>query len=168
MMELYLLRHGIATERGRETRGDDAQRPLTSRGRRKMRRVAKAMRGLGLSFDLILSSPFLRARRTANIVAEELRLAEQCKLSRHLAPEGNPRNLIRDLKRLHLGSRKVLLVGHEPYLSNLIAILLAGQPVIDINLKKGGFCLLSIDSLQNGCCATLEWLLTPRQMTKIR
>jgi phosphohistidine phosphatase len=168
MMELYLLRHGIATERGKESRGGDAQRPLISEGRGKMRRIAKAMRALELSFDLILSSPLLRARQTADIVAEEFKLAEQLKLSSHLAPEGDPRDLVRDLKRLHRGSRKVLLVGHEPYLSNLMATLLAGHPVIDINLRKGGFCLLSIDSLQNGRCATLEWLLTPRQMTKIR
>ena len=168
MMELYLLRHGIATERGQKIRGGDAQRPLTPKGRRKVRRIAKAMRGLELSFDLILSSPLLRARQTADIVAEEFKLAEQCKLSSHLAPEGDPRDLIRELKRLHRGSRKVLLVGHEPYLSNLMATLLAGQPVIDVNLKKGGICLLSIDSLQNGRCATLQWLLTPRQMTRIR
>jgi len=168
MMELYLLRHGIATERGKETRGTDAQRPLTSKGKRKMRRIAKVMRGLELAFDLILSSPLLRARQTADIVAEQFKLAEQLKLSNHLAPEGNPRDLIRDLKRLRRGSRNVLLVGHEPYLSNLMATLLAGQPIVDINLKKGGLCLLRIDSLQNGRCATLEWLMTPRQMTKIR
>lgn len=132
-----------------------------------MRHIAKAMRGLELSFDLILSSPLLRARQTADIVAEKLKLVEQRKLSSHLAPEGDPRDLIRDLKRLHLGSKKVLLVGHEPYLSNLVATLLAGQPIIDINLKKGGLCLLRIDSLQNGRCATLEWLMAPRQMTKI-
>lgn len=168
MMELYLLRHGLATERGKEIRGGDAQRPLTPKGRRKMRRIAKAMRGLELSFDLILSSPLLRARQTADIVAEEFKLSEQCKLSSHLAPEGDPRDLIRDLKRLHRGFKKVLLVGHEPYLSNLMATLMAGQPVIDIHLKKGGLCLLSIHSLQSGRCATLEWLLTPRQMMKIR
>ena len=168
MMELYLLRHGIATERGKSIRGGDAQRPLTPKGRRKMRRIAKAMRGMELSFDLILSSPLLRARQTADIVAEEFKLAEQRKLSSHLAPEGDPRDLIRDLKRLHRGSRKVLLVGHEPYLSNLMATLLAGQLVININLKKGGLCRMSIDSLQNGRCATLEWLLTPGQMAKIR
>jgi phosphohistidine phosphatase len=167
-MELFLLRHGIATERGKETRGNDFQRPLTPKGRRKMRRTAKAMRGLELSFDLILSSPLLRARQTADIVAEEFKLAEQLKLSKRLAPEGDSRDLIRDLKRLHRGSKKVLLVGHEPYLSNLMATLLAGQPVIDIKLKKGGLCLLSIDSLQHGRCATLEWLLTPGQMTKTR
>jgi phosphohistidine phosphatase len=168
MMELFILRHGIATERGKEFRGSDAQRPLTSKGRQKMRRIAKAMRALELSFDLILSSPLLRARQTADIVAEELKLVEQRKFSSHLAPEGDPRDLIRDLKRLHRGSKKVLLVGHEPYLSNLLGALLAGQPIIDINLKKGGLCLLRIDSLQNGRCATLEWLMTPRQMTKIR
>lgn len=168
MMKLYLLRHGIATERGKETRGGDAQRPLTPKGRRKMRLIAEAMRGLELSFDLILSSPLLRARQTADIVAREFKLAEQRKLSSHLAPEGDPRDLIRELKQTYRGSRKVLLVGHEPYLSNLTATLLAGQSVIDIHLKKGGLCLLSIDSLQHGRCATLEWLLAPRQLTKIR
>jgi phosphohistidine phosphatase len=168
MMELYLLRHGIATEHGKRIRGGDTQRPLTPKGRRKMCRIAKAMRRLDLSFDLVLSSPLLRARQTADIVVEEFKLAGRYKLSSALAPEGDPRDLIRDLKRLHRSSSNVLLVGHEPYLSTLMATLLGGQPVIDINLKKGGFCLLSIDSLQHGRCATLEWLLTPGQMTKIR
>lgn len=168
MMELYLLRHGIATERGKRIRGGDTQRPLTPKGRRKMCRIAKAMRRLDLSFDLILSSPLLRARQTADIVVEEFKLVGRYKLSSALTPEGEPRDLIRDLKRLHRRTRKVLLVGHEPYLSNLMATMLTGHPVLDVNLRKGGFCLLSIDSLQYGRCATLVWLLAPRQMTKIR
>ncbi len=168
MNELYLLRHAIAVERRKEGHEDDAQRPLTPEGERKMQRIAEAMRKLDLAFDLILSSPLVRARQTADIVAEEFKLTECRKFSSHLAPEGDPRDLIRELKRLYRSSRRVILVGHEPYLSSLMATLLAGRTDIDINLKKGGLCLLSIGSLQHGRCAVLEWLLTPRQMAKIR
>ena len=71
-MKLYILRHGIAVEPGTPGYETDADRPLTSEGERKMRQIAGAMEALELSFDLILSSPYLRARQTAEIVAEVL------------------------------------------------------------------------------------------------
>ena len=57
-----------------------------------------------------------------------------------------------------------MLVGHEPYLSRLIALLTAGETGVAIDLKKGGLGKLEAESLHYGRCATLVWLLTPRQM----
>ena len=68
-MNLYLLRHGIAAERGAGQSAGDADRPLTTKGRRKLRRAAAAMRTMQLSFDVILSSPLVRARQTAELIA---------------------------------------------------------------------------------------------------
>ena len=69
-MELYLLRHGIAVERGTRGFEDDFSRPLTPKGRRQLRKTAGAVKKLGGKFDLILSSPLLRAKQTAEIAAE--------------------------------------------------------------------------------------------------
>jgi len=168
MMELYILRHAIAVERGTKGYEDDTQRPLTPKGERKMRRVAKGMKKLGLSFDLILSSRLTRARQTAQIVAETFEAVERLKFSAHLAPDGETEDLIHDLKRLYHRPNSVVLVGHEPYLSGLMATLLTGKSALDVNFKKGSLCLLTVDSLQHGRCATLEWLLTPRQMARLR
>src|SRR6185436_3496825 len=84
-MEIYLLRHGIAVERDAH-RGPDEERALTDEGRRKVRRGAEAMRAMKLSCDVILSSPLVRARQTAEIVAESLRLKKQLQVTEHLAP----------------------------------------------------------------------------------
>ena len=66
-MNLYLLRHGIAVERGTPGLDKDADRSLTPKGERRLWRITEAMEALKLSFDLILSSPYLRARQTAEI-----------------------------------------------------------------------------------------------------
>ena len=164
-MELYLLRHAPAVDRGTPGCGDDSQRPLTPEGRRRMKRGAKGMKALGLSFDRIFSSPWLRARDTAEIVARELKLERRLKFSRHLTAEGDPKLLIAQVARLRGAPRRLLLVGHEPYLSSLAGILLGGQQRVGIALKKGGLCRLDTGKLALGRRAKLKWLLTLRQLT---
>src|SRR5439155_24352748 len=140
----------------------DADRPLTPEGKRKLKRVAEAMQKLDLSFDLLLSSPYLRARQTAELVAEALGQKKKLEFADSLKPDGSFRNLIDYLKNWK--SRSVLLVGHEPHLSGLISFLLSGRPNLSITLKKVGLCRLAVDKLNYGQCATIEWLLTPSQM----
>ena len=163
-VNLYILRHGIAAERGTPGFKTDADRPLTPKGKRQLRQIAAAMRNLDLRFNLILSSPFLRARQTAEVVAKSLRLKKRLAYSDELTPDGDPKSLIRQLNELKPASENVLLVGHEPYLSQFIARLISGGPDTAIDLKKGGLCKLETDSLRSGRCATLVWLLTPKQM----
>jgi phosphohistidine phosphatase len=160
-MNLYLLRHGLAVERGRGY--EDDQRPLTPAGRRNLRSAIKTMRALELSFDIVLSSPLPRARETAEIVCKGLRLRKKLKLSEHLAP-GSSASVIPEILGLKPAPECVLLVGHEPDLSRLASFLLIGSHNLAMDLKKGGLCKLSIDHLKSGRCATLAWLLTPRQM----
>ena len=167
-MDLYILRHGIAEEQAPDTSGGDSQRRLTAEGCKKIRSAAKGMKALELEFDLILSSTFLRAKETAEIVARVLGANKALHLSPALAADGNPKALIDDLKAQHKKRSSVLLVGHEPYLSRLISLLISGDTGISINLKKGGLCKLSTQSLQYGRCATLEWFLTPGQMRCVR
>jgi phosphohistidine phosphatase len=163
-VNLYCLRHGIAVEPGTPGFERDSDRPLTSEGKRRLRQTAAAMQKMDLHFDLILSSPFLRARQTAEIVAVSLKLTKQLAFSDALAPDGNPQALVRQLSELKPAPENVLLVGHEPYLSRLIGLLTAGEAGAVIDLKKSGLGKLEVESLYYGRCAKLVWLLTPGQM----
>ena len=159
-MEIYILRHGIAVNRGTPGYKKDSDRPLTPEGEEKVHQIAKAMLAMELKFDLMLSSPYLRSKQTAQIVAAEL--DEEVTLTDLLTPDGNPLELIRELNDEK--PQSALLVGHEPYLSGLISVLVTGESKAAIELKKGGLCKLSADRVSFGQCATLNWLLTPKQM----
>jgi phosphohistidine phosphatase len=162
-MNLFILRHGLAVEHGAPGFAKDADRPLTPKGERKLGRIADAMESLELSFDLILSSPYTRARQTAEIIADALGLRKKLELTDELTPGGSFSKLI-DLVTHHKATENVLLVGHEPFLSELISTLAASDSSLRVTMKKGGLCKLSTDNLKPGRCATLEWLLTPKQM----
>jgi phosphohistidine phosphatase len=164
-MDLYILRHAKAGERGARF-PDDSKRPLTADGEKEMFRVAEGMREIDLNFDLILTSPFVRAKRTAEIVAEVFK-SNKLRLSKNLAGGADARNLIAELNDDYPGRKNVLLVGHEPYLSELISRLSAGDERVSIHFKKAGLCKLTVGELRFGRCATLEWLLTPKQLAKL-
>lgn len=166
-MNLYILRHGIAEELGSRKNLKDADRALTAEGEQKLRKVARAMIKLELSFDLVLSSPLRRAQQTAAIIAEHLELSKAIELSDALAPSGSARKLIDLLRHLQPSVDKVLLVGHEPYLSELISLLIFGENVTSVVMKKAGLCKLSTLALSHGRCAQLEWLLSPKHMQLI-
>ena len=163
-MNLYLLRHGIAAEPGVAGSKPDSERPLTAKGEDRLRKAAKAMAEMDLAYDLILSSPFRRAKQTAEIMAKNFKLQKKLAFSDDLTPAGNPRLLIQQLNQLRPEPENVLLVGHEPYLGKLIALLATGNTSLEIDFKKGGLCKLEAEFLLYGRCARLVWLLTPRQM----
>ncbi|OLC93345.1 MAG: phosphohistidine phosphatase SixA [Acidobacteria bacterium] len=163
-MEIYILRHGIAVERGTPGYKRDGDRPLTDEGVEKMRQIAKAMREMDLQFDVIFSSPYVRAKATADIVAETL--GENVTLTDSLPPEADPAELIDEINGEK--PQRVLLVGHEPDLSALISTLICGKRNADIELKKGGLAKLTAETLTYGKCATLNWLLTPKQLRQMR
>src|SRR5687767_12246278 len=89
-MNLYIIRHAIAVDEATSDSGSDSERPLTDKGRKKMRQIAKALRHLGVEFDLILSSPYVRACETAEILADVLKMKDKIVLSDNLIPLGNP------------------------------------------------------------------------------
>src|SRR5215470_2648556 len=125
-MEIYILRHGIAVERGTRGYAKDGDRPLTKEGEEKMH----------LQIDLILSSPFVRAKQTAEIVAEAL--GEQVTYTDLLKPDSNSKELIAEINDEK--PQRVMLVGHEPDLSQLVSLLISGGGDAAIELKKGGLC----------------------------
>lgn len=166
-MNLYLFRHGIAVDRGLPGYTDDSQRPLTPKGAARIHRIGQATKRLGMKFDLILSSPYLRTHQTAQVVASLHGIEEKLFLTENLAPMNSPSGLIGEIQELYASALSILLVGHEPYLGKLASMLLAGDNKTAIAFKKGGLCKVSIDELKYGRCATLEWLATPKQLLNL-
>lgn len=167
-MNLYLLRHGLAEELDSAGLAHDAERRLTDKGERKLRQIAQAMKTLDLRFDAILSSPYVRARQTAEIIAAVLHERKRIEFSDHLVPSGNAKKLIELLNRFDPPLNEMLLVGHEPHLSELISLLVSGKPGFTVVMKKGGLCKLAVESLHYGRCAVMEWLLPPGITALIR
>jgi len=163
-MNLYLLRHGLAVDASQPGIGQDAERPLTPKGKRRLRDIARAIGTLKLSIDVIFSSPYVRAKQTAEIVGNALNRRKRLNFTEALTPGGNPRLLIQQLNDLRPTPKSILLVGHEPYLSKLIALLTSGNTNMEIELKKGGLCQLEAETLRCGRCATLVSLLAPRHL----
>lgn len=163
-MELYLIRHGIAEERRPEIK--DEERVLTKAGRQKTEKVAHQLQKLGLHFDLIATSPLVRAYQTAEIFISAGLSAhlEECT---HLAPNGNINAWVKDwlsLKNYSPDSR-LALVGHEPDLGNWAEILVWGQAKSSLVLKKAG--MIGIKLPEKGSplgCSQMFWLTPPKYL----
>lgn len=164
-MNLYFLRHGKACARGRQWR-PDSTRPLTREGEKKIHDIARGLQSLDVSFDLVLTSPYLRALRTAEILAEVFQ-SKKLFETRNLAPEAAPENIIDEIKDSFSALKQIALVSHEPLMTRLLSFLLSGQDTMAIDLRKGGCGKVSINEWRNGACASLEWLLTPRQLARL-
>jgi phosphohistidine phosphatase len=162
-MNIYILRHGIAMERDEWRGKNDSLRPLRRDGEKQLKKISKALKKMELEFDLILTSPYERAKKTAEIVADKLKLKKRLKFSNELRSEGNAEKLIFEINRLKPRPENLLLVGHEPYLSRLISQL-ASNGEMEMDFKKAGLCKLNVEKLQFSRCARFCWLLTPRQM----
>lgn len=166
-MNLYIIRHAIAVDEGTPEYEQDSERPLTDKGRKKMRQIARSLRNLGVEFDLILSSPYVRARETAEILADVFKMKKKIAFSESLIPMADPELLIPEFNEKY-SVDSLALVGHEPHLSALIGILTTENTKLDITLKKGGVCYLEADDLHHDDHrATLEWLLTPGILMEI-
>jgi phosphohistidine phosphatase len=166
-MEIYLLRHAQAVEPSQKGFEIDSDRSLTREGKARMRRVARAMKRLGLDFNIIVTSPYLRARQTAEIVARILGAEDRLMVSNHLAPTGKAIGLIAELHRRYSYLDQVLLVGHEPYLSSLVAKLVTGKSCLALSVKKAALVKLNAESLRYSRCARLEWLIPPKVLAAL-
>ena len=163
-MILYFMRHGIAVNRADSAASsDDRQRPLTSKGIKRMRKAAKGLVTLSISFDRILSSPLERARQTAKIVAQALQMEDRIEEIQPLCPDQSVQDLLSGLAA-YAGEKKILLVGHEPLLSSTVSYLLSGKAGAEIQLKKGALCCLEVDGIPPQKSAVLQWALTPKQL----
>lgn len=153
-MQLYFLRHGLADWPDWDV-ARDHERPLTDEGVAKMKAEAKAIKRLNLAPDAILSSPLVRARQTAEAVAEGL--AMNVIEEPALAP-GFDLKRLRDVLRRYPDAAALLIVGHEPDFSKAIAQLIGGGRVV---MKKGGLARVDLESLDPPD-GELVWLLAPK------
>jgi phosphohistidine phosphatase len=165
-MNLYIVRHAIAVARGTPGYDDDSQRPLTEAGRKKMKKIVNGLRQLELELDVIVSSPYVRARDTAMILAKEFDMKDKVSLSDSLIPPGNFESLVNEIREKY-DVENLALVGHEPMLSSLVSWLSTGNTAMKVVLKKGGVAYLSSDNLYEQGRATLRWLLTPALMVEL-
>ena len=169
MIEIYVMRHGIAADLGEGGVLKDADRPLTLEGRAKLKQAALGLRELGPKFNLIFTSPLLRARQTAEVVAEVLELQHKVKILESLAPgrqfadgEGGHAEIFLELGAYQFD--RALLVGHMPDLSELTSYLLTGNRNLNVEFKKGSLCCVEVSSLPPRGPGLLRWMLTPKQL----
>jgi phosphohistidine phosphatase len=156
--KLYLIRHGIAADKG--TYASDSERPLTDKGRRETEKVAKRLQQLGLRFDLILTSPLVRSRQTAEILTAA-KLSERIEASDYLAPNGDIYSWLRWLEgRTDNSGRCLALVGHQPNLSHWAEILVWGDAKEALVLKKAGVIGLSLPETGTPVGKSQMFLLT--------
>ena len=159
MNELYILRHGIAVDAGAPGMPDD-ERPLTEKGIKRMRQIADGLRTLDLKLDRIVTSPLSRAKATAEIVAEALDARELLETSNVLQTGSDAARIERWLRDRAEG--RLMLVGHNPTLSDLVSLLVLGatMPLI-CDLKKGGIAALARRAGASGLYE-LAWAAPPR------
>lgn len=162
--ELYLIRHGLAAERG-ESYPDDTKRPLTSRGIQRIKREGKALVMLDVVFDVILTSPLVRTRQTAEALASVFRETPQIVNAPSLAPGGTHNAIVEDLAKQSHRRRKIAIVGHEPDIGELAARLLGLRKPFEF--KKGAICRIDVTALPPTGSGELKWFLTPRILRKI-
>lgn len=161
----YVMRHGIAVARGDPNFPDDDKRPLTPEGKKKLRVIAKGLLRLGVGVDSVISSPLVRASETAAIVAEILCPRARVEHSEYLRPGGSLQALVTSLGKRD-EHRSVLVVGHEPDLSEGVAKLI-GNTRASFQFKKGGCCRIDFEKFPPRPPGTLVWWLTPRVMRQI-
>lgn len=154
-VKLLLMRHGPA-ENPDNWQGEDAARPLTESGRNMVEWVAAQLDSLTLDLEEVCTSPLLRARQTAELLVgafgtELVPLTEDERLARDLGLTE-----LREVLDDRPGARRLLLVGHEPYLSALVTSLTGGKVV----LEPAGLARIHLDERE--MTGALEWLASPR------
>ena len=157
-MEIYLLRHGIAEEQRAGAR--DSDRALTPEGKKRLRETLLVAKGAGVNPDLILTSPYRRARETAQIAAEVLGNRMPLVSVDALTPMGDIREAWTEI-RIHKDVRSILLASHEPLVGLLTGFLL-NVPQLAIDVKKGCLVRVDVESLSVQPRGVLKWMLTPR------
>ncbi len=168
-MQLLLIRHAIAedTEGFAHGGGNDADRPLTEAGRKRMRKGANRLRSQVQTIHVLASSSLLRARETAEIVSRAF--SDTPVVEREdLAPDSDRMDSVLDWLKSCAPAKTVALVGHAPHLFLLAGILLAGSPRPLLILKKGGVALIEFDKTVEPGAGVLRWVLTPAQLRSLK
>src|SRR6476469_1266399 len=161
--DLYIVRHAIAADRGDEW-PDDSKRPLTEAGINRFKEAVDSLVWLGVSIDEIFTSPLVRAKQTATLLAHGLGNKTSVKTLDALAPGHSPRQVMNDLSRAAKRNR-IALVGHEPGLGELAAHLIGSSRALPF--KKGGVCHIAIQGLTSRRPGELVWFLPPKVLRRL-
>jgi phosphohistidine phosphatase len=157
-MQVYILRHGIAEDV--KPGGNDSDRALTNEGRKKLREVLRLAEKADVVPSLILTSPYVRAVQTAEAVIEVLGYANDLLRTEALVPSADPRDIWEEM-RVHQGVMQLMLVGHEPMMSKLVAFLL-NSPGLMVDVKKGALLRVDIDTFGLQPRGVLKWMAVPK------
>ncbi len=157
-MQIYLLRHAIA-EDGKPGQAD-RDRALVPEGRKKLKDVLRLAYQADCAISLVLTSPYRRARETADMVTELLAPDAPVVETDTLEPNAQPSDVWGEI-RVHQHTDSVLLVGHEPLLSSIMAFFL-NSPAMRVEMKKSALVRMDVDSFGAQPHATLRWMITPK------
>ena len=165
MMDCVFVRHGIAVAR-EEWEGKDVDRPLTERGKQRVRQVAAGLRRLDVRPTVFCASPVRRALETARLLHGLLASSSLVQSRDELLPDAPPAQVVRLFRDLPPESC-VLCIGHEPQLGMAASILLSGRASASFPMKKAGACLIELSILAKPGRGILRWWLTPGQLRAI-
>lgn len=161
-MIVYVIRHAKAVDRAK-WKGADTKRPLTPKGVKTMKRVAASLKKTySLRLDMILSSPFARACDTAQILAKGFHAKKKLRLVDELMPHGDLHRFLNRTLSEYPAKSRIAVVGHEPDLSRLIALLLRQSGRMSLDFKKGGLCRIDIEGTPGAGRGVLKWFLPPK------
>ena len=164
-MDCLLFRHGIAVDRDLWD-GSEATRPLTPKGVDKTRRAIAGITHLGIIPDIIISSPFARARETAELIREAYRFKKEIRICDELLPDSPADKVLMLLKSLP-PDLSLICVGHEPHLGKTASNMLAGKTIDGLFLKKAGACFIQYEGYPKSGEGLLAWWMAPSQLRKL-
>jgi phosphohistidine phosphatase len=162
--ELYLIRHGVAEQRG-DKWPDDAKRPLSDSGMARMRKNARGLARLGVTLDVIMTSPLTRTKQTAEIVAAAFEPRPTIVTAESLAPDGSYESVLSDLEK-HGRRSRIALVGHEPGIGMVAARLTGSRRPLEF--KKGAICRIDLGALPPAGPGKLRYFAPPRILRAIK
>jgi phosphohistidine phosphatase len=160
-MKLYLVRHATASD----IAPSDAERELTREGKEEAHIVGSALAELGVKPSHVLSSPLARARQTAEIAAQAMKVHSEVQLADELTNGTPTQTLLRALKP-YSAENEILLVGHMPSLSEHLAALVGSKNPQGLPLGTACVACVDLDELRPGK-GQLRWLLRQKQLHRI-
>lgn len=162
-VDLYVLRHAIAADHG--LYASDADRPLTDEGIARFRQILAAWPALGVEVDLIVTSPYVRARQTAELAGEALGVPVHEDGS--LGCGAEPREILDAVTQRAESPARAMVVGHEPDLGMFVAWLTAAGARGSVRMKKAGLAKVVVSDAREPPSAQLQWLMWPKHMIAI-
>lgn len=164
MIRVYLVRHGIAVDSAEKGTLDDSARPLTAKGRRRFRKAAKAFARLGEPLDHIFSSQLVRAVQTAEILVSAVK-GDEVGILDELRPDVGVGKLLAEVGRRVKDEEAVALVGHDPQMTALVAVMGNAGKDAELDFRKGSIVRIDVGALPSARPSHPRWWMKPKSRT---